>query len=172
MGRDKALLPYHGVTLVEHVAAQVAAAADTAALVGPAERYGFAGLPIIPDSISDFGPVAGIHAALQASSADWNLIVACDMPSVTAAFLRLLLEAAEQCGGGCLIPLSPAGRPEPLCAAYHRDCLAGIASALRENVRKVTDAVSRLRVRAWPVSDGAWFENLNTPEDLAIHRHA
>ena len=177
MGRDKALLPYQGRTLVEYVAAQVLGAAGSVALAGAPERYGFLGFPMIGDLTPGFGPVAGIQAALASTSADWNLIVACDMPSLSADFLRSLFVAAEHCGEDCLIPYAPpAGRrpvstglPQPLCAVYHRDCLPAIERAIRENLRKATDAVSRLSVCAWPVADNSWFQNLNTPEDLAIH---
>jgi molybdopterin-guanine dinucleotide biosynthesis protein A len=171
MGRDKALLSHQGTTLVEHVAAQVVAAAGSATLIGPPERYEFLGLPVVADSVSNFGPVAGIQAALQATGEDWNLIVACDMPSVSADFLRSLFEAAEQCGADCLVPHSPSGLPEPLCAVYHRNCLAGINRAIGEDLRKTTSALSKLRVSAWPVSESLWFQNLNTPEDLATYRH-
>jgi len=170
MGRDKALLPYQGKTLVEYVAAQVLAAAGSVTLAGAPERYGFLGLPMIGDLTPGFGPVGGIQAALASTSAGWNLIVACDMPSLSADFLRSLFDAAEQCGQDCLMPYSGAeGLPQPLCAVYHRRCLPAIERAIRENVRKITDAVSRLGVRAWPVDDNTWFRNLNTPGDLAIH---
>jgi molybdopterin-guanine dinucleotide biosynthesis protein A len=169
MGQDKALLPYGGATLIQHIAAQVVAAAGQVALVGPPERYGFLGFPVIADSVPDFGPVAGIHAALQAPNSTWNLIVACDMPGVTAEFLRGMLDAAEQCGPGCLVPRGPSGRLQPLCAVYHRTCFAGIDQAIHANIRKVRDAIAGLRVHEWPVADDGWFRNLNTPEDLASH---
>jgi molybdopterin-guanine dinucleotide biosynthesis protein A len=169
MGRDKALLPYRGVTLVQHVAVCVEAAAGSVALVGPPEAYGALGYPVIPDVYPGQGPLSGIHAALGSSRAEWSLIVACDMPSVTPEFLRSLLEAAEQEGGDCLLPCSPSGRPEPLCAVYRRSALPVLAEALHRNVRKVTAALEGLRVIGWPVAAAAWFENVNTPREWAMH---
>ena len=49
MGRDKALLPFHGGVLAGHVAATVAAAAGSAILIGNPEKYGHLGYPVIPD---------------------------------------------------------------------------------------------------------------------------
>src|SRR5439155_2404727 len=118
MGQDKARLPLHGKTLVEHVAAAVAEAAGSVTLVGAPERYQSLGFPIVPDDRPGAGPLAGIHAALGASRADWNLIVACDMPVLSAPFLKSLLAAAESSGADCLIPSGPSGLPGPLCAVH------------------------------------------------------
>lgn len=169
MGRDKALLPYGGATLAEHIAAQVEAAAGSVALVGDPERYGAMPYLLIADVHQGCGPLGGIEAALSASNARWNLVVACDMPTLTAEFLRSLLERAETCGGQCLAPVSPAGRVEPLCAVWDRGCLAAIGGALRRKVRRMSEALLDVRAVYWPVGEAAWFENLNTPEDWAGH---
>lgn len=169
MGRDKAMLPYRGKTLVEHIAARVEAAAGSVALVGPPERYRELPFPVIPDRFPGCGPLAGIHAALSASGAEWNLIVACDMPAVSVEFLSNLIELAEGSGRDCLVPVSPSGRAEPLCAVYHRACIPAIERALAGSIRKVTDVFGDLRVAAFSVPEATWFENLNTPAEWAAH---
>jgi molybdenum cofactor guanylyltransferase len=171
MGRDKASLPLHGKTLVEHVASAVAEAAGSVTLVGAPERYRSLGLPILPDSHPGAGPLAGIHTALSASKADWNLIVACDMPAISGPFLKSLLAAAESSSADCLIPSGPSGLPEPLCAVYHRSCQAAIQAALDRNVRKVTDGLAGLRTATPSVSQSYWFRNVNTPEEWADYLH-
>jgi molybdopterin-guanine dinucleotide biosynthesis protein A len=172
MGRDKALLPYRGRTLVEHIAATVGEAAGSVTLVGPPDRYAPLGFPVVADAVADCGPLGGILTVLTVTGAEWNLIVACDMPSLTAGFLDSLLLAAEESGGDCLIPASPSGQLEPLCAVYHRNCLSAVRQAIQHNQRKVTDALAGVRAVQRPVSQTAWFENLNTPQDWTIHRGA
>jgi len=172
MGRDKALIPYRGASLAERVAREVEAAAGSVTLVGPPERYRGLGRPVIPDLHPGCGPLGGIEAALSASAAEWNLIVACDMPGVSAPFLTCLLEEAEASGAECLIPVSGPGRLEPLCAAYHRRCLPAIANAVLENVRKVTDSLASLRVARWRATQPGWAANLNTLEDWEAHQNA
>ena len=171
MGRDKASLPLGGKTLVEHVAAAVAEAAGSVTLVGAPERYQALGLPVIADSRPGGGPLAGIHTALCASRADWNLIAACDMPAISARFLRSLLEAAESSDADCLLPSGPSGLPEPLCAVYHLRCRAAIGAALEAGVRKVTDGLAGLRRATWDVQEAGWFQNVNTSEEWARYRH-
>jgi molybdenum cofactor guanylyltransferase len=169
MGRDKALLPYGAVTLVEHVAARVAAAAGSVALVGAPERYRALGFRTLRDRAPGLGPLAGLCAALGASGASWNLVVACDMPLVTAEFLSRLLDRAERSGGDCLVPVTPDGRLEPLCAAYHRKSLTRLSQALDRGVLALGAALAGSVTALWRVSDASCFRNLNTPEDLARH---
>jgi len=171
MGQDKASLPFRGKMLVEHVASAVAEAAGSVTLVGAPDRYRNLGFPILPDSRPGAGPLAGIHTALRASSADWNLIAACDMPVISASFLKSLLAAAESSGADCLIPSGPSGLPEPLCAVYHSRCHAVIEAALDRNVRKVMDGLDGLRIVTRRVPEPDWFRNVNTPQEWADYLH-
>jgi molybdenum cofactor guanylyltransferase len=172
MGRDKALLPFRGGALAGHVAAAVADAAGSAVLIGDPQKYGHLGYPVLPDRSPGAGPLGGIESALNYTAADWNLVLACDMPDVSAEFLRGLLDAAERLNADALVPAGPSGRLEPLSAVYHRRCLATIHRALEAGVRKVTAALAGLEVARLAVDDGACFENLNTPEEWACRHDA
>ena len=171
MGVDKALLPFRGGALAGHVAAAVAAAAGSATLIGDPQKYGHLGYPVLPDRSPGAGPLGGLETALSHTAVEWNLVLACDMPSISAGFLRELLDAAEQAGADALLPAGPSGRPEPLSAVYHRRCAPILRRALDAGVRKVTDAFAGLDVRTFAVDDPAWFENLNTPEQWALYRY-
>jgi molybdopterin-guanine dinucleotide biosynthesis protein A len=167
MGRDKARLPYRNGMLVEHIAAQVEKAAGSVCLVGAPERYRDLPFRAIADVHVGAGPAGGIHAALAASPAEWNLIVACDLPALEAGFLIELLEEAERVGRPGLMPVSPDGRPQPLCSVYHRCCLAGFERALRKGRLQLHAIVAELGLHARPVAEARWFQNMNTPEDWA-----
>jgi molybdopterin-guanine dinucleotide biosynthesis protein A len=167
MGRNKALLQHNGRTLAERTAEAVLQAAGSVSLIGDPEIYGRFGYPVIPDAISGAGPLGGIHAALQATESDWNLVLACDMPAVSPDFLEFLFDEAERARPDidCLIPESEPGRFEPLCAVYHRRCGPVIGRKLKQGTRKITDAVAELRIHRLPIEDARLFQNLNTPED-------
>ncbi|MEX2262592.1 MAG: molybdenum cofactor guanylyltransferase [Bryobacteraceae bacterium] len=171
MGRDKALLRYKETTLVKHVAHVVLEAAGSVVLVGRPERYGDLQLPVIADTWEDAGPLGGIHAALKSTTAEWNLIVACDMPALTAPFLRGLLAGLEA-APDILMPVGPSGKPEPLCAVYHRRSFAAMDAALQKGLRRITEAIAGLVVRYQPCADGSPFANLNTPEQWLSHSDA
>ncbi len=172
MGQDKALLPFQNATLGSYVAAQVAAAAGSATLIGDPERHGALGYPVLADMRPGFGPLGGVETALRNSSARWNLVVACDMPRLTPAFLLELLTRAERAETPCFAPVSPRGGPEPLCAVWRSDVLPMIMGALDRNIRKMAEVLEILHAVYWRVEDASWFENVNTPEDWADHRTA
>ena len=169
MGRDKALLPFRGGVLGESVARAVECAAGSAVLVGNPELGGRFGYPAIADLHPGEGPLGGILTALAHTAADWNLVVACDMPGVTGEFLRGLIEAAERLGAGALVPAGPSGIPEPLCAVYHGSSRAALETAFRCGVRQMTEGIGRLRTVIYPVPQLALFQNVNTPEEWAAH---
>jgi molybdenum cofactor guanylyltransferase len=165
MGRDKALLPFHGRPLVAAVAGAVAAAAGSATLVGNPVLSTVTGFPALPDAFPGEGPLGGILTALRHTAADWNLIVACDMPELTAPFLAALLDAAQFCDCDVLLPVSQGGLVEPLCAVWHRRVSGAVETAFAAGVRKITAALAGLRSVPYRVTEITPFQNVNTPED-------
>jgi molybdopterin-guanine dinucleotide biosynthesis protein A len=124
---------------------------------------------VIPDLYPGEGPLGGILTALRHSTADWNLITACDMPQLDAEMLRGWLRHAAEYAGDALLPLGPEGRPEPLCALYHRRCLEPFEGAFSAGIRKVTAALETVRTLRLSVAEVSIFQNVNTPEEWAGH---
>jgi molybdenum cofactor guanylyltransferase len=168
MGRDKALLPYRGKTLIEHVAGIVGEALpDTSrpvAIIGDPSRYGNLGYPVHPDSVPGCGPLGGIYTALKVSTSDWNLLVACDMPMLSPVGLRALLDCAQAASGSCLTAAALDGQPEPLCALYHRRCLPVLNRAIREKRFKMRGLLAELDWETVVLSPEI-FANVNTPAE-------
>lgn len=162
MGRDKAFLPYRGQPLGAWVARLAEAAAGSVTLVGDPARYASLGFPVIPDRLSGAGPLAGIHAALEHTQADWNLVLACDMPGLELRFLHSLLREAETRGAACLAPAGPSGLFDPLCAVYHRRALPLVRQALHAGTRKLSAVLDLLGAAAFPIP--AALGNANTPQ--------
>ena len=173
LGTDKALLDFEGKPLAARVAEVVQAAAGRVTIVGPLEKYGHLGLRVIPDPVEDFGPLAGLLAALEDSESPWNLVTACDMPYLDARFLSFLFEEAEAARADILLPVDSEGNPEPLCAVYSSEARSTIRGHVEQGVHKLTRAFQGLRVdelvphryaRFNP--EGRIFTNLNTQEDV------
>jgi molybdopterin-guanine dinucleotide biosynthesis protein A len=169
MGRDKALMAFGGSTLVEHVARLVDRVCGSVVLVGCAERYRAIPYRAIPDLLPDQGPLGGIQAALSASGCEWNLILACDMPSITMELLELLMDATQECAGDSIVPVSPGGRLQPLCAMYHRRCLGPVNGSLGCGVRRMSEAIPHLGAVLLPIGSAEPFRNLNTLDDWRAH---
>jgi molybdopterin-guanine dinucleotide biosynthesis protein A len=177
MGRDKALLPFGDPPLANWMAEKVRAACGNVTLVGSSAKYSGLGVFLIEDAYPEQGPLAGIHAALRYSTAQYNLIVGCDMPYVSTDFLAWLLESAQKSGADVTIPESEGFEYEPLCAVYATRCLGAVEEALNRKDRAIRNLLGRLQVRVvltaeWRVFDqhGKMFRNLNTAGDYESAR--
>jgi molybdopterin-guanine dinucleotide biosynthesis protein A len=134
-----------------------------------AALYAPFGLPVVADALPGMGPLAGLCAVLEAARAPRVLVVACDMPFITAAALRLFLDAPD---ADAVVSVTD-GRPDPLFARYTRACAAPIRRRLEAGARKVTSFLDDVRVHVLP--DAAlravdpelrFLTNCNAPEDL------
>lgn len=171
MGQDKALLPYHGEPLTVAIAKIVSQITDCVHIIGDPARYGHLGFPVIADAVAGCGPAGGIYTALLQNEAEWNIIVACDMPNVTAELMRTLASHAAAAQGDCdapedcIVPLGFDRQPEPLCAIYHLRCRPVLERAIRENRLRMRDLVAELRPVLVSGTDPGCFVNVNTPAD-------
>ena len=177
MGVDKGLLEIAGEPMIVRAARLVESVVGApAVVVGTPEKYRGLGLRAIADDWPGCGPLGGIATALRASEADWNLMVACDLPYLTREWLEFLLQRARDSAEEAVVPmnLTPANKrgAEPLCAVYHKGCEPTLRRALERGVRKVTDGLAELRVeviepKEWKGFDfdGLLFKNVNTPTD-------
>ncbi len=184
MGRDKALLELDGRPLIEHATAKLRALGFSPRIIGSRPDLArFA--PVIADNYARMGPLGGIEAALAASDAEQNLFLAVDLPWLPVDFLRWMVKRAGCTGAVATLPRVQS-RPQPLSAVYSRAMLPHLKFALAEGDAKVVRAVERaaaateLRVDAFdvesvtatqswfqPIPPHLWFQNLNTPADVA-----
>src|ERR1700687_4076457 len=108
MGRDKALLDFGGIPLIIHTARLLQPLVAEVTVVGSPGRYTKRGLRAIADNAEaqdapdgpGRGPLAGIAAALYATRSPWNLIVACDLPYLSAKWLDWLVFPWVRSRGG------------------------------------------------------------------------
>jgi molybdopterin-guanine dinucleotide biosynthesis protein A len=171
MGRDKALLELSGVPLVVRAARLVESAVGSASVIGHPESYRSLQLRVIADDWPGAGPLGGIATALRASEAPWNLIVACDLPYLTKAWLDFLVKCALGSQADAVLPMNERGA-EPLCAMYHKRCESAVWLALDRGTRKVTDCLAGVHVEhlepaEWKCFDskGFLFKNMNSQDD-------
>jgi molybdopterin-guanine dinucleotide biosynthesis protein A len=163
MGVDKASLPYRGMPMACYIARQIAPVVDRISLVGDAATHGHLGLPILADERPGSGPTNAIVTALRATQATFNIVSACDVPAVSTEVFAAMLSRIREADAQCVIPVTPDGREQVLCAIYRRDALAGLDCG----EPRLRSAVRRLRVNYWPVESADWAVNLNTPQEWA-----
>jgi molybdopterin-guanine dinucleotide biosynthesis protein A len=135
MGADKALLPFRDQTLLARALQIAAAVAEKVVIVGPRARYSGYG-DVVEDVYTYCGPLAGIHAALGATQTELNLVLSVDMPLMSPAFLRWLLDQARNASDLIVVP-DALGGPQPLCAVYRRPVGALAERALKNGDYKI-----------------------------------
>jgi len=168
-GVDKASIEVGGRTLLEHV---LAALVDvTEVVVVGSEVPTSRPVTFTREDPTGGGPAAGLLAGLRAFARvpDIVVVLAVDMPRVSAQTVRRLLDAADH-DGAVLIDAS--GRQQYLCAAYSVAGLVGAAPGSEGgHGLAMRGLVSGLRLAEVPVT-GDESRDLDTWEDLADLREA
>ncbi len=171
MGRDKAFLELAGRTLLDRALETCRPLCPIVRIVGPQEKFAAHGATV-EDTYPDRGPLGGIHAALSHSATSHNLVLGVDLPFVTTAFLRYLVEQAWASGADVTVPRAGGGF-HPVCAVYHRRFRGSAQKALERGENKIDALFSRVSTRILEEPEltrfalGAqMFENLNTREDF------
>src|SRR5262249_19433810 len=133
-------------------------------------------IPFVKDKWGGEGPLGGVITALRTTETanptiDWNLVVSCDMPFLTRAWLAFLIGHAQQSSAQAVAGRSAHGM-EPLCACWRTDAASLLQPAFDGGMRRVNDGLKLLRTEVldeavWKRfdSDGRLFWNMNTRED-------
>ena len=169
MGAEKGLIPFDGkllivypVEMLREFCAQVIISSNTYA-------YDFLGVPVIPDHAIGGGPMTGIYSGLLASSTEFNLVLSCDMPMITADLLKHLIASAD----GCTAAVAwHKGFAEPLCGIYSRSLIGELENHIKEGKFKLITFLEEMGVRFIEIDERLpfyhpnLFLNVNTPHDL------
>jgi molybdopterin-guanine dinucleotide biosynthesis protein A len=171
MGTDKAFLEWDGQTLLARALALGRGAAEDVFIAGDAAKFTSYGR-VVEDIFPDRGPLGAIHAALRHTTAEWNLMLAVDMPLLKSEFLTFLLRAARESTSVVTVPKLSQGW-QPLCAVYRPAFAEAAECALREGRNKVDALFAEVEVRELgevELSHAGFgeqmFRNLNTPEEF------
>ena len=168
MGTDKSQLLIEGQTFTARIAQTLLKLTDSVCVVG---REVDSGLPSVGDVYPQWGALGGLHAALTACSRAWAVVVACDLPFVTAEYFSFLAE--KRLDHEAVVPVQEDGRPQPLAALYRVDPCRQRATELIEAGRRrpldlleagKTQWVSFAEIRNLAQAE-RFFVNINTPSD-------
>ncbi len=168
MGTDKSQLPLEGQTFTERIAETLRKLTNSVSVVG---READARLPSVADVYPQWGALGGLHAALAACKREWAIVVACDLPFVTAELFLFLAE--KRVDHDAVVPVQEDGRPQPLAALYRVDPCRQRATELIEAGRRrpldllaavKTHWISFAEIRNLDQAE-RFFVNINTPSD-------
>src|SRR5215211_4396294 len=179
MGTDKSQLLIERQTFTERIAETLLTVADSVTLVGFGSREPSSSLPVVADVYPQWGALGGLHGALAACKREWAIVVACDLPFVTAELFTFL--AGMRLDHDAVVPIQQDGRPQPLAALYRVDpCLQRATELIEAGRRRPLDLLEAVNT-CWVQFDELtnlaqsekFFVNINTPSDYdAIRGHS
>jgi molybdenum cofactor guanylyltransferase len=169
MGTDKSQLLIDRQTFTERISETLLKLTDSVILVG--RQLDTSVLPSVPDVYPQWGALGGLHAALTACKRDWAIVVACDLPFVTAELFSFV--ASLRLDHEAVVPIQPDGRPQPLASLYRVDpCRQRATELIEAGRRRPLDLLEAVKTR-WVSFDEirnleqseSFFVNINTPSD-------
>jgi molybdenum cofactor guanylyltransferase len=164
MGADKATFHVEGTAMANHVAlAATEAGASEVLMVGAtSSRAKTLNGDWKKDAFPGEGPLGGVITALKASKNDTVVVLSCDMPFITAAVIKSLVNGLSDAQA----TVGRTDRLNWLCAAWSKqECLQTLQGVWKRNERAVHRAAVLLDVLEVPVPAVA-VRNINTPQDL------
>lgn len=182
MGTDKAFLKSGGETFLERAARALSTGCGGRVKIVINEKQkakfekGFGSFEFVFDVFPECGALGGIHAALKNCESDFALILACDLPFVTAGAIRALTEIALNSNEdiSAVVPKQLDGRIQPLCAVYKiKFCLPKIEELLKKEISfSMRDFLKLIPVQLVETNElmtdktADLFFNINRPSDF------
>jgi molybdenum cofactor guanylyltransferase len=163
-GLEKARLPLGGRPLLQRSLDALRPVTSAQWIVGGAAAHG---APALPDQYPDQGPLGGLLTALDVIETTHALVVACDLPFLTASFLADLRDTGARAPLGLVTTRE--GRLA-LCLSIRRDTRAQIHEAWARGCRRMRDLEERLPHAVLPAEvrdrhdrTGRLLMNVNDP---------
>lgn len=164
-GSDKALAELGGESLLERAVHKLERVAARVGIVANESATRAGSVAVRPDEIPEIGPLGGLYTALGwavEEGTEGVIVLATDMPFVPVGLLVALAEGLD--AGTAVVPASRGPRGlEPLCAAYHVDCLDAVTDAVERGERAVISFFPAVRVR---VLEPRLVSTFGDPEEI------
>jgi len=175
MGADKAFLQIEGETFLARSVNLLSEFGKTKIVLNRFQTTFTVETAFILDEFDGRGALGGIHAALKDCKTEFALILAVDLPFVTAEAIKNLTNIAIRSKNlNAVVPIQKNGKAQPLCAVYRaKTCLISLEKLLFENDRaSVMDFLAMISpklIKADTLSENDnWLFNVNFPSDFEI----
>ena len=170
MGQDKSLLVYHEKPQVEHaydLLTPFCAKVFVSNRSDQNKQKGHEHLPQLHDNIkfNDIGPLGGILSAMTAyPNAAW-LVLACDLPFVTAEAIHYLIDQRDIQKLATAFISAHDQMPEPLCAIWEAHSRERILKFLNKGIQCPRRILLKFDTRLIIQKDPRWLRNINSLQE-------
>jgi molybdopterin-guanine dinucleotide biosynthesis protein A len=168
MGRPKALLSWQGITFFERITGELAQCGPVYISVDKKEHVPECPYPVIEDRYEAIGPMGGLASALEEIREEAVFVCACDMPKVTASFIRKLCARLDEDTDAVIVQKED-GRWFMTGAVYSRRVLPQLKKQIQEKNYRMRSFLDPKRVKLLSFEElgeaSDILDNINTPED-------
>ncbi|NJL80545.1 MAG: molybdenum cofactor guanylyltransferase [Richelia sp. RM2_1_2] len=173
MGTDKALVIYQGKPILQRVYQVAAVCTEQVYVLTPwAERY----QNILPSNCQYLietqpgrGPMNGLCEGLAQITADWILLLACDLPLLNIEILQSWINKLPQIPTSTLALVPQRSQFwEPMCGFYRKEVKAELDTFLKAGKASFQELLSNIEVEALNIDEktALMLFNCNYPGDL------
>jgi molybdopterin-guanine dinucleotide biosynthesis protein A len=172
LGRNKGMAMLNGRPLIEHVIDNLKPICDKILISSNTAQCSGYGFEVVKDIYLHKGPMAGIHACLNISDNDDNIVASVDTPFVGAAFFNFVLDNKKD--GLASAPWFGRDHYEPLCAYYNKQLLGPMEAFFEKGNFKLPEFFQTIPFTPLKLPKDAsfyhpmLFHNINTKEDLIL----
>lgn len=161
MGRNKAELGFHGVSLIRYQVEKIRTLGiEDIVIAGYSKPV--EGTRYVPDVYPHRGPLSGVHAGLLAVRSRSALVLAVDTPLIPETLLRELIESHRT---EITLVLNQ-GEPEPLIGVYDKELSQACASILQGDKTSMWRLLDKVGPAVVPYQGDAFLlRGCNTPEE-------
>ncbi len=172
-GKNKSFIQINGKMIFEHLYELFTSLFDEVIVVSnDPVAYLKWDVQIVTDIYPYRSSLTGLHAGLFAIQTPTAFFSACDAPFLKKDLVEAIINQIDR-RSQIVVPKTPDGFFEPLCAVYAKTCLKPVEALLEEKNLKISNLFRRVKTKTiapeiLQLKDPELisFFNLNTPEDV------
>ena len=168
MGEEKGLTLFHDKPLIQYVIETAELLSKNIFICTANQDFNRFNYPLVEDQIKGLGPAGAIDTILQQTTADYNLVLGCDMPFIDIHSLQFLINQCTE--AEITVPIYN-HYPEALMAVYAKTCQNLWHDQVELGILKLSDLISHFKTNfddgnKMSESNPSLFKNINSKEDL------
>jgi molybdopterin-guanine dinucleotide biosynthesis protein A len=187
MGQEKGLMQLDGKALIAYALGALAPLCSEIFISSNSHAYDHLGYRVVPDIVTNSGPMGGIYSCMLQSQAEgnkksspqshkgteenkaWFFVLSCDLPRITSEIVAHIISLSDD--ADITVPWHGDEHYEPLCAVYNSRLLPLMESYIRAGNFKIPELINQVNARRIPVQHDPVlnemdFYNVNTRDDL------
>lgn len=175
-GEDKAFLEVEGkpiiVRLIEKLKPLIS---ELIVVTNTPEKYQGLEVKTVKDEYPGKGPLMGLYSGLKASRAEYNFVVACDMPFIDTSLIKFIIDNRDNYD---IVISRVSEKFHTLFGLYSKACIPVMEEMLRKSELRISSIFPKLnayflsRQEIEKIDPGLLsLVNINTPEELIGINH-